>query len=62
MTVEARVGTLPEGARFVTTLTGRGGRVLLQYAPKETTVAFDDAGPTVQLHPDVSVRVVEAVH
>lgn len=52
----ARVGTLAVGTRFVTTLTGRGGRVLNTF-PLDTAVQFDD-GTVRLLHSDVCVQVV----
>jgi hypothetical protein len=64
--MEARVGTLAVGARFDTLLTGRRGvvranRVWVDSSTVDTVVEFV-GGVLKGLHPDVVVRVVEAVH
>lgn len=61
-----RVGTLPEGTRFVTRLTKRAGRVLDQFRDSaiyhaNTQVRFED-GELKFLHPDVQVDEAEEVH
>ena len=62
--MEARVGTLAVGTRFITLLTGREGEVRDQ-REGETVVQFGNCAWDqlhVGLHPHVRVRVVERVH